>query len=1255
MKNPCLSLLLVTLLLSFGCSKQEGKSEAKFKIGLAALTDINAVGAGGAMLWGRSDKGDMFGSVITPGSGFELSLVNGSWTFWSVAWEGNGSGAAFTGTIRCAKSQAVLNGTDVQVSLSLANSKCDLPDFTPSVAIQSGLKKFPDISTHECQKITDHNGIGCGEGVGAAKTASRRFVLSSFVKPSSGVLTVLPGRLVSDCKMTGVYFINEQIPVGNGVLPALTFLESFYSSQSCDESDPKGFRRSAYEYGLMGTAKLDTIKFVNEGSCDATAFSPEACAKYNGMYSSSCNLNSNQFEISQSACVANGGVYTAVTTSKKFQLITAIPDSEICSGPRVDVNNTTPHPFASGDGSISAPYTICKETQLNAIGESATSYASNYFSLQADLDMNKTSIIGDGSQPVPDCLEERPGSNFIPIGGLFVYPACTLTAPVSYNGTFNGNGHTISNIRIHQNDVDTLGFVRTGGRIKNLVLKNIEIEGSDYVGAVSGDNALEISNVMVDEAELRGNSNIGGVAGRYAGFDPISNVRAKKMSIRSEQSNTPYIGGLIGFSDAASMTIQKSSFEGHITHHATGEYVGGFLGKGNSGMNLYIKESFSNGVIDISASSGSYNGGMVGYMTGPATIENSYSEMSIGRTMNFNSTGSGVIGGLIGYSSGSVNLTNAFYYGSIMLPCNDGTATYCSINTLAAGATGTNYYGSLLNPTWYNSLPSSNTSLATIESGSFKANLISASAGKFVDVGTPLPKLAWESSPCAQANNNASVSSQLSASRGGSVLNPVVICNKEQWKQIAGNLSLNYSIQKNLALGDIAYADMPSTFNGSIDGNDFLVSGFLASLPTSSGGLFKQNFGKLSKIKFLSGVIAATGTAQKAGIVGQNMGTGVMSRNSYMGILLKGQAAGAGIIAGENSGVINFSKIESSIVSNSTIAGGAVGVNTSTGSVFAVRVDGMLDIQSTADVIIGGAVGKNLGVIQEVESGMNISNNINNSANSFIGSFVGLNEAIIKDALVKSHATFSAALIGPQYGHVIGQTSASSQVTRVIAVNEFGRMSGVTPYGSHFVAQNAGGASYVNSFALQGAVFSYDNTVPNTLLTCSESGGVLTYTMNGIFNTDATFPDGYFLSSLNTGDRISRRISGSHTDGTDILESTIGSHFTIPCGPSDVSNGVTFYSVKSAADFAMAGVTNTNPHAFTQLTTFCPSAASQAGNLSYKCNSGEFDMIEDRPDGIGFMRLKSLYNAIVNDQPLPTNRPIWSVEEGESPRLVITD
>ncbi|AUN98334.1 hypothetical protein C0V70_09495 [Bacteriovorax stolpii] len=1254
MKKPCLFLLVLSLLFSFGCSKQAGKSEAKFKIGLAALADINAVGAGGAMLWGRSDKGDMFGSVITPSSGFELSLVNGNWTFWSVAWEGDGSGAPFSGSIRCAKNAAVLNGTDVQVSMSLSNSKCDLPDFTPSVAINAGVKQFPDISTYECQKITDHNGIGCGTGTAKAKTTSRRLVLSSFIKPAAGGLQVLPGKLVSECKATGVNFIKEHLPLGNGFLPALTFLESFYSSISCDESDPKGFRRAVYEYGLLGTARLDTIKFVNEGSCNAYSFSMEMCTKYNGMWAAGCSLSSSQYEISQEACVSAGGTYTSLSNKKSMQLITSIPEFEVCSGVRANVSNVSPHPFASGDGSISAPYTICRESQLNKIGESSTTYTSSHFTLQADLDMNKTSIISNGEQPMPACSSSRPGANFTPIGGLYD-SGCSPIAAETFSGSFDGNNHTISNIRLNENDVDNLGFVRVGGSISNLALKNLEIEGKDKVAAISGSGATLIKNIKVMDADIRGESNVAGVAGMYTGTNEIFNVHANKVRIRGESTNVTAMGGLVANTDAASLTIRQSSFEGTIGGYSSTEMIGGLVGKGTSGINLYIKESFSNGAILWSGTTGAYAGGLVGNVSGFVNIENSYSQMDIAHNLQGATNEAGKAGGLVGYSTNTVTLNNSFYQGSIMLPCRKASSVYCSIGALIGigSPTGANYMGSLTTPNWFNTPPTDHTTISTFEDGTLKASLMAT--GKFQDSGNPMPKLWWEANECALNVNNLAVGVQAATLARGTAANPVVLCNKEQWKQIKNNPSLFYSVRSNLSVGDITTSDMPTNFSGSIDGNGHLISGFLSTVPTGSGGLFVQNSGRINNIHFTAGAINSTGTAQYVGIVGKNLSSGIMTKNTFHSVVFSGAANTTGVIAGENSGLISHSRVDSFLDSGATTVGAIVGQNNAGATVLGIRATGSLTINGLSDSTIGGAVGKNSGLVQEVDSSVNITNMANTSSLTYIGGLIGINEGVIKDVLIRPHVTIHMANFGPQAGHVLGKATPTSQVIRLVAANEFYGNNGTTAYGSHFTVTNESGASYSNSFALQGAVYSYDTTGFLTVNSCNITGSVYSYVMTSPFNNDANYPNGFMLSSTNKDGQVGRRITGLHVDGTSVIDSTIGTHFTRSCSTGDVETGALLYPVVSAADFIAAGVTNIRPEDFSAFTTFCPSGASESGNGNFICSSGEFDIVEDEVGGIGFERIKSAFAAMVSNQPLPANRPVWTIDNDGHPRLFSVD
>ncbi|MBR1373217.1 hypothetical protein IJ556_02045, partial [bacterium] len=93
-------------------------------------------------------------------------------------------------------------------------------------------------------------------------------------------------------------------------------------------------------------------------------------------------------------------------------------------------------------------------------------------------------------------------------------------APINFKGTFDGNGHTISNLYINRPDEDNVGLFRSAvnegesGTIKNLRLENVNITGDSYVGAVC-DRYVKIENVAVT-GEVKAN---GDYAGLIAGGD----------------------------------------------------------------------------------------------------------------------------------------------------------------------------------------------------------------------------------------------------------------------------------------------------------------------------------------------------------------------------------------------------------------------------------------------------------------------------------------------------------------------------------------------------------------------------------------------------------------------------------------------------------------------------------------------------------------------------------------------------------------
>ncbi|MDO4750414.1 MAG: hypothetical protein Q4A39_06215, partial [Eubacteriales bacterium] len=120
-----------------------------------------------------------------------------------------------------------------------------------------------------------------------------------------------------------------------------------------------------------------------------------------------------------------------------------------------------------------------------------------------------------------------------PIGG---------TSP--FNGTFNGNGHVIRNLKIASSSVCTglFGYVGTEGAIKNLGLQDVSVTGKTNTGAIAGVLLGSVTECFVTGA-IDGGRYTGGIAGMlHAGS--IMNCW-----VDADFTTTRYGGGLFGGTD----------------------------------------------------------------------------------------------------------------------------------------------------------------------------------------------------------------------------------------------------------------------------------------------------------------------------------------------------------------------------------------------------------------------------------------------------------------------------------------------------------------------------------------------------------------------------------------------------------------------------------------------------------------------------------------------------------------------------------
>ena len=245
--------------------------------------------------------------------------------------------------------------------------------------------------------------------------------------------------------------------------------------------------------------------------------------------------------------------------------------------------------FGGGDGSSAeTACEIANGEQLARLAQDVnggTTYKGKFFKLTANIDLG--------------------GNEWTPIG---VKWNC-------FEGTFDGNGHTVSNFTINKPDESYLGlFGKNKGTIMNLGVEKAEINGYEFVGGVCGYNdGVKIQNCY-NTGTVKGYNYVGGVCGfncgtNYATIENCYNT--------GTVSGTEEIGGVCGYNDYNG-TIQNCYNTGAVSGSKD---IGGMCGNNNySGT---IKNCYNTGSVSGNGETSSAIGGVCGYRQG-GTITNCY-------------------------------------------------------------------------------------------------------------------------------------------------------------------------------------------------------------------------------------------------------------------------------------------------------------------------------------------------------------------------------------------------------------------------------------------------------------------------------------------------------------------------------------------------------------------------------------------------------------------------------------------------------
>ncbi|MDG5767252.1 T9SS type A sorting domain-containing protein [Balneolales bacterium ANBcel1] len=258
-----------------------------------------------------------------------------------------------------------------------------------------------------------------------------------------------------------------------------------------------------------------------------------------------------------------------------------------------------------GSGNSDSPWLISSPSELLAMADNVH----GHYRLTADIDLESSAIwnYGRGWTPLAGTDE---GERF--------------------TGVLDGDGHRITGMVINAPMRDHTGIIRHAedAVIRDLILDNHYVIGSDYIGGIIGEG----ESVVMENIQMNGDirsaggrwSQAGGIAGK------VDNSVFRHNLAHVTVTGTRRVGGLIG--DFIDSEIYQSASYGHVW--ADVGNAGGLIG--HSGGTSVVGDSYSHASVEGE----NHVGGLIGNFTW-GDILNTY---SIGQV-----TGSGDdVGGLIG-------------------------------------------------------------------------------------------------------------------------------------------------------------------------------------------------------------------------------------------------------------------------------------------------------------------------------------------------------------------------------------------------------------------------------------------------------------------------------------------------------------------------------------------------------------------------------------------------------------------------------
>lgn len=409
------------------------------------------------------------------------------------------------------------------------------------------------------------------------------------------------------------------------------------------------------EYGQVGYMQVASGRVVVDSASDVKVGAVLVVAAQSGNANNGVKLEVNKSDVQVAKesgarvpeVVVNGTAVTDVATSTKDEMETKYGT------------------FANGDGSEANPYQIATASDL----ENLSTYTNNgklvdkHYVLVADIDLQ--------------------GKAFVPIG----------TKDHPFKGTFDGKGHTVSNI-----DVSGDGYIGLFGAISGKLSQQVAFEDiwqsnvliENKIGEEKYSTIVKNINIKDVAAKVTNKEGkfVGGLAGAIV-HAYVENINVISGSIEGYKG----IGGVCG--DIYDATLKNATVQENVTITSNIYNVGGITGyarygafDGSKSMHtLYLVNCINKANITAKTAQGGGFGGIVGHAGGNSDAScKGYVAISgcenYGKIVIDNGTPA-YVAGIVGFADGVKLVANSTNYGEIKIQTDvtneNGNGSVCGI------------------------------------------------------------------------------------------------------------------------------------------------------------------------------------------------------------------------------------------------------------------------------------------------------------------------------------------------------------------------------------------------------------------------------------------------------------------------------------------------------------------------------------------------------------------------------------------------